>query len=184
LKAKKMDPFGAVTKAEERKRRLEGGPLCESAGVDFMPLAMDTFGGFGPSATEALEVVADQIRTLKGEEEDEKEYKAKRIAQKLRVVMLRFVARQILSRTNVDRIEDGEKDACEKDFEWQEEEEEGTQEEELTDQESPSGKEEKDTESNHGNDWQGDLKQDDDAKKKGKKEAAQSTPKGNKEEAS
>ena len=120
LKTKKMDPFGAVTKAEERKRRLEAG-MCESAGVDFMPLAMDTFGGFGPSAAEAIEIVADQMRTLKGEEESEKEFKAKRLAQKLRVVVLRFVARQILSRTDVGRLEE-KSEECEKEFEWKEEE--------------------------------------------------------------
>ena len=105
MKNKKLSPYSAVEKAEERKRRLEG-EMCESAGVAFLPLAMDTFGGFGPSAAEALGVVADQLRTVKGEEEDDREYRAKRIAQKLRIVMLRYVARQILSRSNVGRTEE------------------------------------------------------------------------------
>ena len=105
MKNKKLSPYSAVEKAEERKRRLEG-EMCESAGVAFLPLAMDTFGGFGPSAAEALGVVADQLRTVKGEDEDDREYRAKRIAQKLRIVMLRYVARQILSRSNVGRTEE------------------------------------------------------------------------------
>ena len=61
LSVKKLDPYAAVSQAEERKKRLESG-MCEEAGVGFVPLAMDTFGGFGPSATEALEVVANQMR--------------------------------------------------------------------------------------------------------------------------
>ena len=105
MKNKRLDPNAAVERAEERKRRLEG-EMCESAGVNFLPLAMDTFGGFGPSAAEALGVVADQLRTVKGEDEDDKEFRAKRIAQKLRIVMLRYVARQILSRSNVGRMEE------------------------------------------------------------------------------
>ncbi len=105
LGSKKLDPFAAVTEAEERKRRTESD-MCEEAGVGFTPLAMDTFGGFGPSASEALEVVANQMRTLKGEEEGEKEFRAKRLAQKLRVTMLRFVGRQILSRSKVGRMEE------------------------------------------------------------------------------
>ena len=105
LKSKKLNPYAAVEKAEERKKRLEG-EMCETAGVEFLPLAMDTFGGFGPSAAAALGVVADQLRTVKGEEEDHKEYRAKRIAQKLRIVMLRYVARQIISRSDVGRTEE------------------------------------------------------------------------------
>ena len=102
---RKLDPYEAVEKAEERKRRAEAG-LCEDAGVEFVPLAMDTFGGFGPSAAEAMMVVADQMRTLKGEEEEEKDYRAKRLAQKLRIWMLKFLSRQILSRSDVGKMDE------------------------------------------------------------------------------
>lgn len=107
LGKKKLDPYEAVEKAEERKRRAEAG-MCEEAGVDFLPLAMDTFGGFGPSATEAMMVVVDQMRTLKGEEEEEKDYRAKRLAQKLRIWMLKFLARQVLSRSEVGKLDEME----------------------------------------------------------------------------
>ncbi len=107
LSSKKLDPYTAVCSAEARKRRAESA-MCEDAGVEFLPLAMDTFGGFGPSAAAALEVVANQMRTLKGEEEEEKGYKAKRLAQKLRVWMLKFLARQVLSRSAVGKLEEEE----------------------------------------------------------------------------
>ena len=67
---------------------------------------MDTFGEFRPSAAEAMMVVADQMRTLKGEEEEEKDYRAKRLAQKLRIWMLKFLSRQILSRSDVGKMDE------------------------------------------------------------------------------
>ena len=128
LGARKLDPYEAVTQAEERKKRLESS-MCADAGVGFVPLAMDTFGGFGPSASEALEVVADQMRTLKGEEDQEKEFRAKRLAQKLRITMFRAMGHQILARASVGRLEEMEAQT-----EWEEESEE-EEEEELTDKE-------------------------------------------------
>lgn len=123
LGARKLDPYEAVTQAEERKKRLESS-MCADAGVGFVPLAMDTFGGFGPSASEALEVVADQMRTLKGEEDQEKEFRAKRLAQKLRITMFRAMGHQILARASVGRLEEMEAQT-----EWEEESEEEEEEE-------------------------------------------------------
>ena len=123
LGARKLDPYEAVTQAEERKKRLESS-MCADAGVGFVPLAMDTFGGFGPSAAEALEVVADQMRTLKGEEDQEKEFRAKRLAQKLRITMFRAMGHQILARASVGRLEEMEAQT-----EWEEESEEEEEEE-------------------------------------------------------
>lgn len=94
LKRRVLDPWWAVERAEEMKRRAEKGQ-CAERGVEFVPMALDTFGGFGESARKAIVRVANEGRLFRGMDF---ELSKKRIAQKLRVVMLRGVGSQIVRR--------------------------------------------------------------------------------------
>ena len=92
LGASKLDPDAATRNGEERKNRLERKE-CENLGMEFLPLAMDTFGGLGPNAKQALDIIANDLRKMKGEEADEEWFRTKRMAQKLRFTVLEAVAR-------------------------------------------------------------------------------------------
>lgn len=69
---------------------------CDMRGVQFTPLAMDTFMGFGPSAKSAILQVANRDRCAHGADP---EVSAKRIAQRIRFTAMRSVTQQILRRT-------------------------------------------------------------------------------------
>ena len=147
LKAKKLNPNAAVEKGEKRKERMEKGE-CKKRGVEFLGLALDTFGGLGPNAADALEILADETRTMKDEDEEEGAFRAKRMAQKLRLMVMRYVARQILSRSGVGREtemteeplafeeEDGEEYEDEEDEEQEDAGEEGDSEDDEEDEDA------------------------------------------------
>ena len=61
LRAYPTRPDWATELAESRKVTREGG-LCMRHGTSYVPLAIDTFGGFGPSAKDALAKVANHER--------------------------------------------------------------------------------------------------------------------------
>ena len=81
LKAKTMDPNWAIKEAEARKIRTENGE-CLTRGIEFTPLAMDTFGGIGQLAARAICRVANHCRIRN--DNDEVSKNQKRLAQKLR----------------------------------------------------------------------------------------------------
>ncbi len=117
LMAKLLDPNAAVEEAENRKEKLEKKE-CEKVGMEFLPLAMDTFGGIGPKAKEALMTIANEVRRMKNEEEEDKGSETKRMAQKLRLKCLKAVANQILYRSCVGELEEGTKEEMEDESEW------------------------------------------------------------------
>ena len=82
--------------ANKRSYAKEG---CEERGVILLPLAVDTFGGFGSEAVEALEKVAKQTRMCRGEDT---EMSRGRLLQRLQVVLFRGIARQLLRRLTYD----------------------------------------------------------------------------------
>ena len=89
------DPNAAVVEAEDRKMR-QASLLCASRGVDFLPLAIDSFGGFGPAATKAVARVANQARIM--EEVQQVAVSSKRLGQRLRFVALRSLTHQLIRR--------------------------------------------------------------------------------------
>lgn len=90
------DPNWAVTDAEINKLKREGGE-CEKRGIEFVPLAMDTFGGFGATAARAIGKVANKVRVRSGEQADTSKTQ-KRIAQNLRFANMKSIANQIVRR--------------------------------------------------------------------------------------
>jgi ubiquitin carboxyl-terminal hydrolase 44/49 len=90
-----LDPNTAVMDAETRKNSYAKG-LCEARGVQFMALALDTFGGLGAEATQAIQIVANQARLLQGEDCTTT---CTSLSQRLRFTVLRGVTRQLLRRT-------------------------------------------------------------------------------------
>ena len=64
--------------------------------MDFLPLAADTFGGFGPLAEEAIFKVAKHARLRRGVAA----LTASQLFQRLQFAVLRGVARQVLRRMN------------------------------------------------------------------------------------
>ena len=94
LRAHSLDPNWACQTAEMRKVTKDAG-LCRSRGVDFVPLATDTFGGFGPSAKDALLKVANRGRVTDG---DEATVSVKRLAQKMRFSTMKGLGTQLIVR--------------------------------------------------------------------------------------
>ena len=103
LKAKRADPNRAAVEAEKGKEKKEGGRCEEVVGVKYLPMAVDTFGGFGPNAIGALERVANEMRVAK---DMEAQVSSKRLAQKLRVVVMSHVATEILWRSKFSHGEE------------------------------------------------------------------------------
>ena len=108
LRLHKCDPFWALQHAEVQKTRKEAG-FCDARGMQFLPLAVDTFGGFSPNAQMAVARVANEGHIFRNEEELTS---SKRMAQKLRVVALRGLAYQLVRRQMAQGIPDeGDMDA-------------------------------------------------------------------------
>lgn len=96
MKARTVDPSRAVMDAEKGKEKREGGKCEKVVGIKYLPLAVDTFGGFGPNATAAMERVANEMRVAK---DMDPQISTKRLAQKLRVVVMSHVANELLRRS-------------------------------------------------------------------------------------
>ena len=157
LKAKREDPNRAAVEAEKGKEKKEGGRCEEVVGVKYLPMAVDTFGGFGPNAIGALERVANEMRVAK---DMEAQVSSKRLAQKLRVVVMSHVATEILWRSKFSHGEEemqqevgealtkelnryGERQVSDKEEEKMEEEEQRLQEEKELESEEKKVKGEK-----------------------------------------
>ena len=50
----------------EAEKRQKYSEACRQDGIRFLPLALDIYGGLGPSASKALAPIADQIAKIKG----------------------------------------------------------------------------------------------------------------------
>ena len=98
LKARVADPNRAVIEAERSKEKREGGKCEKVVGIKYLPLAVDTFGGFGPNAIAAMERVANEMRVAK---DMDPTISTKRLAQKLRVVVMSHVANELLRRSKL-----------------------------------------------------------------------------------
>lgn len=105
------DPNRALTRSEAYKVSYAKA-RCEERGIEFLALALDTFGGFGAGAKGAMKRVAEQAKLCR--EDDDLETNARRIASKLQVVGMRGVARQLGRRLPVV-TEEEEREALE---EW------------------------------------------------------------------
>ena len=110
LKQQCMNPDWALQHAEVQKIRKEAG-FCESHGMQFLPLAIDTFGGLSLNAQSAIARVANEGRVFRNNEE---KTSSKRMAQKLRLVALRGLGYQIVRRQMAQGMpDDGSSEAYE-----------------------------------------------------------------------
>jgi len=84
--------------------------VCEGIGIDFLPLVVDRFGGFGVQAEVALHEVSKDALLLRGLCAPP----AIHLRQRLQTAILRgvCVARQILHRITPWELEDEDGDGC------------------------------------------------------------------------
>ena len=80
---------------------------CEARGIDFVPLAMDTFGGLGPAAKKAIKVAVAHARIHHGNALYDRTLSRRSLLQRLQVAAMRGVARQLLRRMCVGGEEEG-----------------------------------------------------------------------------
>lgn len=97
LNRRTLDPNWAVKEAEAAKIRKEKG-VCETRGLEFSPLAIDTMGGLGPEAVRAIEKIANHCRIRNNDQRADRT--AKYVAQSLRFTNLKGVVSQIARRDN------------------------------------------------------------------------------------
>jgi hypothetical protein len=48
------------------RKRVQNDASCAQAGIRFLPLAVETFGGFGPAATRFLHALASRVADRSG----------------------------------------------------------------------------------------------------------------------
>jgi len=82
--------------------------VCEGSGIEFLPLAADTFGGFGVQAEVALHEVSEDALLLRGLSAPP----AIHLHRRLQTALLRGVARQLLRRITHHELEDEDGDGC------------------------------------------------------------------------
>jgi len=82
--------------------------VCEASGIDFLPLAADTFGGFGVQAEVALHQISKDALLLRGLSAPP----AIHLHQRLQIAILRGVVRQLLRRITHHDLEDEDGDGC------------------------------------------------------------------------
>ena len=96
-----VNPERTLLAAEERKNGA-AFENCRSRGINFCPLACDTFGGFGPIATQAIHWAVTSGKVFRGfHGRSDPSTSERSVAQRLRVVAMRGVARQLLRRVSV-----------------------------------------------------------------------------------
>ena len=76
--------------------------VCEQNGIDFLPLAADTFGGFGIHAELAMHEMAKDALLLRGTSAPTVNH----LRQRLQIAVLRGVARQLLRRLTHHELEE------------------------------------------------------------------------------
>jgi hypothetical protein len=91
---KKLVADTALKNAEAHKNSY-AKERCEAVGVTFIPLAVDTFGGFGELARSALCKVATHARLCRGADFGTTRG---RLLQRLQATLMRGVARQLVRR--------------------------------------------------------------------------------------
>ena len=89
----------------ERRKDSYAKRRCEMRGLDFLPLAMDTFGGVGERAKKAISIVVANARIFRGNALYDRNVSRRGLTQRMRV--MRGVARQLLRRLAVDEEEEG-----------------------------------------------------------------------------
>ena len=92
----------------ERRKDSYAKQRCEVRGLDFVPLAMDTFGGVGERAKKAISIVVANARIFRGNALYDRNVSRRGLTQRMQVAVMRGVARQLLRRLAVD--EEGESD--------------------------------------------------------------------------
>ena len=102
------DPAAILGDSETNKNSYAAA-VCKEAGIDFLPLAADTFGGFGAQAEEALHEVSKNAKLLRGASAPT----ATQLRQRLQVAVMRGVARQLLRRLTYPEEADGDHEAVE-----------------------------------------------------------------------
>jgi len=93
----KTDPNWAVEKAEAYKE-LGAKEDVERRGMLFVPMAADTFGGFGVAAREAVRQAVARGRIFEGNALSDRYATQKGVLQSLQVGVMRGIARQLLRR--------------------------------------------------------------------------------------
>ena len=91
------DPAEATRKAEDRKDSY-AKTRCEERGLEFVPLAMDTFGGVGVEASRAIGVAVAHARVFRGIALFDRTVSRLCLLQRLQIAVMRGVARQLLRR--------------------------------------------------------------------------------------
>ena len=95
------NPDFVVNQAESHKDSY-AKQRCLSRGLEFVPLAMDTFGGMGSAARKAVNVAVSHARIFRGNALYDRTLTRRMLAQRLQVAVMRGVARQLLRRLGVD----------------------------------------------------------------------------------
>ena len=91
----------------ERRKDSYAKRRCEMRGLDFVPLAMDTFGGVGERAKKAISIVVANARIFRGNALYDRNVSRRGLTQRMQVAVMRGVARQLLRRLAVDDEEEG-----------------------------------------------------------------------------
>ncbi len=99
------EPDYAVRQAEARKDSY-AKKRCEEAGLDFIPLAMDTFGGLGADASRAIGVAVARARIFRSSALSDRSTSCLGLRQRLQVAAVRGIARQLLRRVRGGEDED------------------------------------------------------------------------------
>ena len=96
-----MDPNWALRHVESSKNSWSRD-RCRTRGIDFIPMAMDTFGGLGAEAEAAFEIAVARGKLHRGAAgEFDMGVSVKALKQRLRVSVMKGVARQLLRRIDV-----------------------------------------------------------------------------------
>ena len=88
----------AIDRAEASKESY-AKERCEERGILFVPLAIDTFGGLGATAHEAVRKASSQARMCRGQDQ---ELTRGRLVERVQVSLFRGIARQLLRRLAYD----------------------------------------------------------------------------------
>ena len=91
------DPNRAVTLAEAHKNSYARS-RCEGRGIVFIPLAADTFGGFGAEAEKAFQTAVARGKLYRGNAELDVSCSVSSVRARLQLASLKGVARQLLRR--------------------------------------------------------------------------------------
>ena len=82
----------------ERTKISYAKDRCEMRCLDFVPLAMDTFGGVGDRARKAITTAVSHARIHRGNALYDRTVSRRGLIQRLQVALMRGVARQLLRR--------------------------------------------------------------------------------------